>query len=176
MQQKIPIKEVNLLGREEFVARFGALYEHSSWVAEEAWRERPFEDFEDLHRAFEDAMYRAPREKLLALIRAHPDLAGKAAVAGKLTPESEREQAAAGLNRLSPQEYEAFTEANRDYRKKFGIPLVVYAREHDKDSILRTAEARLENSREEEIDNALAEIAKIARYRLTEIVEEGDKR
>lgn len=175
MPGRLPLSEINRLGREEFVAALGNLYEHSPWVAEEAWRERPFGSFEELYRAFEGAMYRAPQEKRLSLIRAHPDLAGKAAMAGELTPESKREQASAGLDRLTPEEYEAFTEANRAYRERFGIPLVVYVREHDKASILATAEARLENSREQEIENTLAEISKIARHRLTETIE-GDKR
>ncbi len=176
MSGRIRIEEVNRLGDEEFVAVFGALYEHSPWVAEGAWRERPFESVEALHRAFEGVVHGASREKRLALTRAHPDLAGKAATAGDLTPESRREQASAGLDRLSPEEYEAFTEANRAYREKFSVPMIVYVREHDKRSILRTAEVRLKNTREEEIENALAEISKIARHRLTEIVEEGDER
>ena len=175
MSGKLPLEAVNRLGHEEFVAAFEHLYERSPWVAEEAWHGRPFGSVEELHRAFEGAMHRASRERQLALIRAHPDLAGKAAMAGELTPESEREQASAGLDRLTPEEYEAFTEANRAYRKRFVIPLVVYVREHDKASILETAEARLENAREEEIENALAEISKIARYRLTEIVEKGEQ-
>ena len=176
MTDKLTIEEVNRMGHEAFVAKFGSLYEHSLWVAEAASTERPFDDIEEMHRTFEDAMYRATREKQLDLIRAHPDLAGKAAMAGELTRESEREQSSAGLDRLSPEEYDAFTGANRAYREKFGFPLVIYAREHNKDTILENAGARLENSTEKEIDTALAEISKIARYRLGEIFEKGDER
>ncbi|MDP8950550.1 MAG: 2-oxo-4-hydroxy-4-carboxy-5-ureidoimidazoline decarboxylase [Actinomycetota bacterium] len=162
---------MNNLPKEEFVAKFTALYEHSPWVAEGAWHERPFSSRSELHGAFVRAMYEAPRQSQLELIGAHPDLAGKAAVAGELTPESTREQASAGLDRLTPEEYEAFTGMNRAYRERFGFPMIVCVREHTKESILQNAESRLENSGEEEIEIALGEIAKIARLRLQELVE-----
>jgi OHCU decarboxylase len=161
---------VNELDRAAFVKRFGPLFEHSPWVAEAAWRDRPFSDREELYEALVAAMHAAPRERKLALIRAHPDLAGKAAVDGTLTDSSRREQAAAGLDRLRPDEYEAFTRTNAAYRERFGFPLVVCAREHTKESILRVASERLGNSEDEEIRVALEEIAKIARLRLEEIL------
>jgi OHCU decarboxylase len=175
---------VNDLDQRAFVERFASLFESSPWVAEEAWHGRPFGDRSGLHEAFVRAMYGAPRERQMALIRAHPDLAGKAAVAGELTPESRDEQASAGLDRLTPEEYEAFTRMNADYRERFGFPMIVCVREHTKmpstayeiptltkESILRNAKDRLKNSREEEIEVALGEIAKIARLRLMELVE-----
>jgi OHCU decarboxylase len=160
---------INELGKEAFVARYGPLFEHSPWVAEAAYRDRPFADREALYEALVAAMYAAPRERKLALIRAHPDLAGKAAVEGSLTNSSRREQAAAGLDRLTPDEYDAFTRTNAAYRERFGFPLVVCAREHTKESILRVAAERLANSEEEEIRVALEEIAKIARLRLEDV-------
>src|SRR3712207_2525810 len=111
------LEEVNRLGREEFVSRLGPVFEASPWVAEEAWGSRPFGSFSELHGAMVGAVDRASRERRMALIRAHPDLAGKAAVAGELTPESKGEQASAGLDRLTPEEYEAFTETNQTYRE-----------------------------------------------------------
>jgi OHCU decarboxylase len=90
LPEKATIEEVNRLDREEFVSRFGALYERSLWVAEGAWRERPFDGLAELHGAFVRAMREAPRERQLGLIRAHPDLAGKVAIAGELTAESAR--------------------------------------------------------------------------------------
>ena len=155
--------------RETFVARYGAVFEHSPWVAETAWEHGPFTDREALAQGLEDAMYRAPRDRQLALIRAHPDLAGRAAVDGTLTASSQREQAAAGLDRLTPDEYETFTRTNAAYRERFGFPFVVCAREHTKDSILRTAAERLDHTPEQEIDIALGEIAKIARLRLEDL-------
>jgi len=175
----ITVPEANRLDREDFVRTFGSVYERSPWVADRAWGERPFEAPEDLRRALRRAVDEAPRERQLDLIRAHPDLAGKAAVAGELTPESEREQSVAGLDRLSPEEYERFTEVNAAYRQKFGFPMVVYVREHTKDSILEQAEARLTNTREREVGTALEEIQKIAASRLEDLIlseEEGGRR
>ena len=171
MPQKITVEEVNRLGKDEFVANFGSLFEHSPWIAERSWRERPFGGLSELHGAFLRAMYDAPEERQISLIRAHPDLAGRAAVAGELTPESTREQASVGLDRLSPEEYETFHRLNTAYREKFGFPLIVAVREHNKETILAAAAARLEHSRSEEIETALGEIAKIAYLRLQDIVE-----
>jgi len=161
---------INELDRAAFVERFGPLFEHSPWVAETAWDDRPFEDREELYEALVAAMYAASRDRKLELIRAHPDLAGKAAIDGSLTDSSRREQASAGLDRLTPDEYAAFTRTNRAYRERFGFPLVVCAREHTKESILRVAAERLEHSEEEEVRVALEEIAKIARLRLEDVL------
>jgi OHCU decarboxylase len=172
MPEKITVEEVNRWGQDEFEARFGGVFEHSPWIAERAWHERPFGSLSELHGAFLRAMYDAPPERQLALIRAHPDLAGRAAIAGALTPESSREQASAGLDQLSPEEYESFHRLNTAYRKKFGFPMVVAVREHTKETILADAAARLKHSRSEEIETALSEIAKIAYLRLQDIVEQ----
>jgi 2-oxo-4-hydroxy-4-carboxy-5-ureidoimidazoline decarboxylase len=165
------LEEVNRLGREEFVSRLGSVFESSPWVAERAWGSRPFGSFSELHGAMVEAVDEASEERRMDLIRAHPDLAGRAAVAGELTPESTSEQASAGLDRLTPEEYEAFTKMNTNYRERFGFPMIVCVREHTKESILQNAASRLENSREEEVEVALGEIAKIARLRLRELVE-----
>ena len=176
MREKIGLNAVNGLDREGFVTRFGSLYESSPWIADGAWHERPFGSLVELHDSFERVVREAPVERKLALIRAHPDLAGKAAVAGELTPESAGEQVSAGLDRLSPEEYEAFTRMNREYRERFGFPMVVCVRERTKGSILAQAEARLARSRSEEMETALAEIAKIAYLRLRGLVEDRENR
>ncbi len=173
MTAKITLKEINNLEQADFVTRFGSLYEHSPWVAEAACLERPFDSLDKMHSSFTRAVREATVERRISLIKAHPDLAGKAAMAGDLTPESNREQSSAGLDRLSPEEYESFTSLNRRYKEKFGIPMIVAVREHTKDSILDDARARLENSSEEEEDKALQEIFKIARYRLEDAIESG---
>jgi OHCU decarboxylase len=160
------MRAINELDQAAFVERFGSLFEHSPWVAEAAFRDRPFANREELYEALVAAMYAAPRERKLALIRAHPDLAGKAAIEGSLTDSSKREQASAGLDRLTPDEYDSFTRTNTAYRERFGFPFVVCAREHTKESILRVASERLGNTEDEEIRVALEEIAKIARLRL----------
>ena len=150
------------LDRDTFVARFGALYEHSPWVAENAWQPS-FAGIEELDAALRAAMYAAPEEAKLALIRAHPDLGEKV---GVLTEHSRSEQAGLGMDSLSPAEHERFMTTNAAYHEKFGIPFVICVREHDKDSVLANADDRVNNSRETEIETALGEIAKIARLRL----------
>lgn len=163
---------VNALSQDAFVSRFGALFEHSPWVAGAAWRRRPFSSVADLHGAFEAAMREAPRERQLALIRAHPELGGREASEHELTEASSREQASAGLDRPSAPELQALRRVNRDYRECFGFPLIVCVREHTRESILAWGRARLEHSREEEVQNALTEVAKIAHLRLQDLVEE----
>ena len=126
--------------RDTFVERFGALYEHSPWVAERAWQPDGFDGVDDLDAALRGAMYDASEAAKLALIRAHPDLGEKV---GVLTEHSRSEQAGVGLDRLAPAEYERFMTTNAAYREKFGIPFVVCVREHTKDSILANADDRL---------------------------------
>lgn len=158
------------MGRDEFVASFGGVFEESPWIAREAWENRPFGSVDELHAAMAWVVEHAPRAARLELIRAHPDLAGKAAIAGALTPASTREQAAAGLDRLTPALYERITSLTAAYRERFGFPFVVCAREHTADSIIATAAARLEADPDEEEQTAVSEIAKIARLRLDDLV------
>jgi OHCU decarboxylase len=160
------------MDRQAFVACFGGVFEESPWIADAAWEARPFGSIEGLHAAMVGAVERAGHEQRLALIRAHPDLAGKAAIAGELTPESTREQAAAGLDRLTPAQYERITGLTAAYRERFGFPFVVCAREHTPDSIIASAAHRLEADAHEEEQTALSEIAKIARLRLADLVRE----
>ena len=115
-------------------------------------------------------MYSAPIERKLALIRAHPDLAGRAAIAGELTAASTREQASAGLDRLSPEEYRRFHALNDAYRARFGFPFIIAVRENTRESILQSFEARLGNERDAEVRTALEEIGKIVRLRLADAV------
>jgi len=168
----LTIAEINAIDRDSFVARLGFLFEGSPWVAGAAWPARPFASRAQLHQALCAAMYAAPLERQEALIRAHPDLAGKAAIAGDLTAESTREQASAGLNRLTPDEFARFTELNGAYRDRFAFPFIVCVREHTKASILDNFVARLGHTRDQEIQAALGEIAKIARLRLWDAVAE----
>ena len=148
------------------MAMFGGVFEHSPWVAERAWAGRPFGSVDALHAAMVDAVGRAPREVRMELIRAHPDLAANVS----LTPESEREQAAAGLDRVTPEQLERIAWLTAAYRAHFGFPFVVCAREHTPDTIIAAAEQRTESDPAEEEQTALAEIAKIARLRLADLV------
>jgi OHCU decarboxylase len=150
--------------RESFVATYGPLFEHSPWVAEAAYAHGPYPDRAALYEGLVAAMHAAPRERQVALVRAHPELAGKVA-----TIDSEREQSSAGLDRLSPEEHEALTSATATYRETFGFPFVICVRDHDKASILAAAQARVRNDPETELRTALAEIARIAHHRLREL-------
>ena len=151
----------------EFVRRYGGIYEHSPWVAEAA--AQLIDDSADVDviaRVMADCVDNAARERQLELICAHPDLAGKAAVAGELTDDSESEQASAGLDRCTPEEYARFQALNTAYRRKFGFPFVMAVRGCTREQILAAFESRLENDYDEEFENALLEIHRIARMRL----------
>ncbi|RCS23343.1 2-oxo-4-hydroxy-4-carboxy-5-ureidoimidazoline decarboxylase [Phyllobacterium salinisoli] len=169
------LDELNEASREVFVAALGGIFEHSPWVAEAVADERPFESVGALHEAMAEAVATAGRDRQLALIRAHPDLAGKAARAGTLTEESTREQKGAGLDRLSDAEFEEFHRLNDAYKARFGFPFVLAVRgfdgrTHDAHSILASFRARLDNSVEAEIDEAVRQIARIARLRLDDLI------
>jgi OHCU decarboxylase len=174
---RIPVRPEHIVGLEPAglsvsLAELGTLFEHSPWVAEAAWRHQPFVTVAELEAALETAMREAPRERQIELLRAHPELAGREAEKRTLTRESTHEQASAGLDRLSADELQALRQLNRSYRERFGFPLIVCVREHTKDSILAWGAARLENSREHEIEVALGEVTKIARLRLADLLGE----
>lgn len=150
-----------------FVNQFGGIYEHSPWVAERAAPHiDETSDLDEIASIMADCVDNASRERQLALICAHPDLAGKAQVAGELTPESTSEQASAGLDRCTAEEYERFTSLNDRYKLKFGFPFVMAVRESSRGDILAAFETRLDNDYDAEFETALVEIHKIARLRL----------
>ena len=157
---------LNALDRTAFLALAGPVFEHSPWVAERAWAARPFDGIDGLHRAMMQVVADAPPDEQLALLRAHPDLAGKAARAGTITTDSIREQAGAGLDRMSDAEYARFDRLNGAYRDKFGFPFIVAVRRHTRESILAAYETRLGNDVDTEIKAALAEVGIITRLRL----------
>ena len=150
-----------------FVRRFGGIYENSPWVAElAAAHVDESAGVESIARVMADCVDNASRERQLALIRAHPDLAGRAAVAGELTAESTEEQSSAGLDQCTPDEFERFTGLNEQYRIKFGFPFVMAVRGRSRDEILAAFERRLGHDYDAEFETALEEIHKIARLRL----------
>jgi 2-oxo-4-hydroxy-4-carboxy-5-ureidoimidazoline decarboxylase len=157
---------LNSLDREAFVAALGHLFEHSPWVAAETWSRRPFRDAAHLHQELCATMRGASHERQLALMQAHPDLAGRLAQQRKLTAESTREQASAGLNQLSDAELTRFQQMNERYRARFGFPFIICARLNAKDTILAAMETRVSNPRDLEFETALGEIEKIALLRL----------
>src|SRR6185312_15212227 len=132
----LALDDLNAMEEDAFADALGGVFEHSPWVARDAHAARPFRTVDDLQAALEAAVGGAERERQVALIREHPELAGREAAAGELTAESAGEQARAGLDRLSAGEVAALRDLNRAYRERFGFPFVVCVREHTKDSIL----------------------------------------
>ena len=153
--------------RDEFVIAYGSIYEHSPWVAEELWDSVSAAPAQDrLTVALATVVDNASRERKLELIRAHPDLAGRAAVRGELTADSMGEQSSAGIDQCSREEFEAFQRLNDAYWRKFGFPFVMAVRNSNRQQILESFAVRLENDYETEFDAAIEEIHKIARLRL----------
>jgi 2-oxo-4-hydroxy-4-carboxy-5-ureidoimidazoline decarboxylase len=169
-QTTYTLAQLNSFSQEEFVRVVGPVFEHSPWIAQEVWDKRPFADLPQLHSELMAIVQKSSEEKQLKLIQAHPDLVGKMALAGSLTPESNREQASAGLSQLSAEEIASFQKNNQAYREKFGFPFVICARLNKKEAILKGFEVRLRNARAQEIQTALAEIGKIAELRLKDLV------
>jgi OHCU decarboxylase len=169
----LALDDLNAMDEDAFVAALGGVFEHSPWVARDAFARRPFAAVSELAGALEAAMRAAPRARQLDLIRAHPELAGREARAGELTAESAGEQARAGLDRLTASGVAELQSLNGSYRERFGFPLIVCVREHTKDSILGWGRERLSHAADDEVAIALGEIAKIARLRLDDLVAEG---
>lgn len=166
------ITDISGLDRDAFVARLGFLFEGSPWIAAETWPSRPWHSVSQFHASLLDTVARADEERQVALIRAHPDLVGRAALAGTLSRESTAEQRAAGLDPgvLTPGEVAAFQDLNARYQARFGFPFVICARDHQKDDILAELGWRVQNARDEEIAAALREIGRIAWWRLQDVV------
>ncbi len=157
------VADANLLDDDAFVARYRELFEHSPWVVERAARQRPFDH---LHDGLMAVVHAASLDEQLALIRAHPELGGRAAIDRSLTTASAAEQASAGLDRLDEAEFARFHALNNAYRDSFGFPFVICVRLTDKAGILAALERRLQNPREVEVATAIEEIGKIVRLRL----------
>jgi 2-oxo-4-hydroxy-4-carboxy-5-ureidoimidazoline decarboxylase len=160
------LDQLNAMSAADFTAALGDIFEHSPWVAEATAAKRPFATLAALHEAMTAAVRAAPAETRLTLIKAHPDLAGKAARAGALTADSTQEQASVGLDRLSEAEFARFHALNDGYKAKFGIPFIICVRRHTKDSILSEFERRLAEDKDGAFDTALGEIFRIAALRL----------
>lgn len=158
------------MNQQDFCAQLGHIFEHAPWVAAAAWHQRPFADFETLHQTMVKVVQQAEEAQQLELIRAHPDLAGKAAIQGELTEASSHEQAGAGLDRLNPEEYSRFHALNDAYRQKFAFPFILAVKGHDKHSILAAFTQRLQHDPASEKDQALQQIARIAYFRLQAVL------
>ncbi|TDV67931.1 2-oxo-4-hydroxy-4-carboxy-5-ureidoimidazoline decarboxylase [Pseudomonas sp. LP_7_YM] len=157
------------LSREDFVKAFADIYEHSPWVAEKAYdlgSASDIDDIQTLHARMSDILLSADHARQLALINAHPDLAGKAAVQGQLTEASTHEQAGAGIHQCTAEEFARFTELNEAYKARFAFPFIMAVKGSNRHQILAAFETRIHNPAETEFACALAEINKIAMFRL----------
>lgn len=168
----VTLDALNRLPVDEFTEALGAIFEHSPWVAEQAAAQRPFADVNALHAAMVGVIEAAGAAAQVALIRAHPELGGKLAVRGELTAESTQEQAGAGLNQCSPEEFATFTELNRRYGEKFGFPFILAVRGHNRQSIISEFTRRIELSLEAEQAESLRQIYRIGLFRLQDLVQD----
>ncbi|WP_036270299.1 2-oxo-4-hydroxy-4-carboxy-5-ureidoimidazoline decarboxylase [Meiothermus rufus] len=165
----INLATLNQLSREAFVNAIGWVFEHSPWVAEQAWAQRPWSSPLALYQSLVAVVQAAPREAQLALIRAHPDLGSKA----RMAPASAQEQQGAGLDALSPEEYADLLALNQRYRERFGFPFILAVRGKGKAEVFQALRDRLHNDLEAEFHTALEQIYQIARFRLADILQEA---
>jgi 2-oxo-4-hydroxy-4-carboxy-5-ureidoimidazoline decarboxylase len=172
---QVKLSDLNACSKADLVAHLGNIFEYSPWIAQAAADARPFAGVNALYAAMKAVVERAPEDKRLALIKAHPDLANKTQRAAGLTAESNAEQNSVGLDRLSDAEFAAFERVNNAYRTKFGFPYIICVRRQTRDSILRDFERRLPNDTATEIRASVAEICRIAALRLDQLVTSEDR-
>lgn len=166
----LTLARLNSMNQTGFTTALGFAFELSPWVVERAWDARPFASVEAMHDAMMAVLNAATTAGKLALIRAHPELAGKAAIAKQLTAESNAEQASAGLDRLTPEEFARFHDLNAAYNARFGFPFIICVRLNDKASILEAMQARLSNDEAAEVTEAIIQIGLISKLRLLDAV------
>ena len=164
------LDELNRLDADAFTVALGGIYEHSPWVAAAVARQRPFADVDALAHAMARVVADAGEARQLALVRAHPELAGKAMVRNALTADSSGEQAGAGLTQCSPAEFARLTALNTQYNAKFGFPFILAVRGFDRAGVIAEFERRVNDDRATEFATCLAQIDRIARLRLDALV------
>ncbi|MFF0950873.1 2-oxo-4-hydroxy-4-carboxy-5-ureidoimidazoline decarboxylase [Rhizobium leguminosarum] len=166
-----------MMSREDFVSRFGGVFEHSPFIAERAYDAGHVTEpltAAGVHASLAAVFRAASPQERLGVLSAHPDLAGRLAIAGELTEDSRKEQSGAGLDRLSPTEHARFTELNLAYVEKFGFPFIIAVKGLGKDDILSAFETRIGNGRDEEFATATAQVERIALLRLTTMLPEAE--
>ena len=163
---QIAIAQLNQMSQGEFTKALAEIWEETPEIAKRTWHNKPFEDLNALHQAMVAVVDSMSEAEQVTLIKAHPDLGSKA----KMADASVQEQAGVGLDRLSESEYQRFHSLNQSYKDKFGFPFIVAVKYHTKESILEAFEARLKNSKDQEKQQALSEISKIAKLRLESLI------
>jgi OHCU decarboxylase len=164
------LTELNAMERDPFVSAIGWVFEDSPWVARRAWDSRPFATRAALHRAMSQQVESAPRAEQLALLRAHPDLGARA----RMSEASTLEQGGAGLDQLTSEEFAELTACNQAYRAKFGFPFLFAVKGSGKREIMEALKRRVGADPEAEIAEALAQVYRIAGFRLETVVEENE--
>ena len=165
--------QLSLLNQQDqtaFTESLKDIFEHSPWIPKATWIARPFGSIDNLHDKLCETLDAATEDKKLDLIRAHPDLAGKLAVAGELTDFSTAEQASAQLDKLTAEQFERMTQLNQSYKEKFGFPFIICVKEHTQASIFEHFEERVNNDATAELDAALYQIKRIAWHRLNDLI------
>ncbi len=161
------------MSRPTFVKAFGGVFEHSPWIADRSYRwlhGQTCDQADALHAILADVFRKAAPDERLGVLKAHPDLAGKLARAGRLTAESTAEQAQAGLDLLTDEELATFSDLNDAYVTKFGFPFIIAVRDHDKPSILAAFQRRLAQDRDAEFAEACRQVERIAQLRLRDML------
>jgi len=171
MQGKQTLSNLNHLNRQAFTDFLGGIYEHSPWVAELTFAQLPFDSVDALHQTMMAIVKASDLDKRLALIRNHPELAGKEAALGTLTTDSKKEQSRAGLNQCSAEELEQIRDLNKSYLQKFGFPFVIAVSGLNKAQIIAAMQARLQSDGSTEFATSLNEIDKIAKIRLDALID-----
>lgn len=170
MMTSISLGELNTASKETFVSILGGIFEHSPWVAEQAFAHRPYASVTNLHRMMVDIVQESSIEARKKLICSHPELAGKEASEGTLTSDSKSEQASAGLDQCTPEEYAQLNRLNGEYREKFHFPFIIAVRGRNRQEILADIESRLANTQQVEFDRCIEEVEKIAQLRLAALL------
>ena len=164
------LEQLNSMPRDAFEAALSGIFEHSPWVPQQAAGARPFASVDALYATMRAIVADSGEARQLALINAHPELAGKAAVRGELTAESTREQSGAGLAECTQAEFDKLQRLNAAYREKFGFPFILAVRGYDRAGIIANFEARVNNTRADELRASLEQIYRIARFRIDDLV------
>ncbi|MGB2926385.1 MAG: 2-oxo-4-hydroxy-4-carboxy-5-ureidoimidazoline decarboxylase [Limnothrix sp.] len=160
------IAVINQMDQDDFIETLGEIFEDTPAIAAQAWHKKPFINIEDLHQKMVDVVTNMDQEEKLALICAHPDLGSKS----KMADASVQEQASVGLNQLLPKELQKFQELNQQYKDKFGFPFIIAVKNYSVSEIISIFIARLDNPKDVEQQQALAEIFQIASFRLQDII------
>ena len=167
----LKISELNRLDQAQFVEALAGIYERSPWVPERAWSQRPFASIDHLHAALTAVVAAAGKDEQLALIRAHPELAGKAMAEGSLTADSTAEQSGAGLTHCSSAELARLRQLNARYNSNFGFPFILAVKGYDRAGVIAEFARRVDNDAAEEFAENLRQIDKIARLRLDAVID-----